>query len=68
MIKTKYDSVRALIIKNLSEETSLSPSFVRQAIRGDRDSESAEKIKKEYKKRYATVTAALGNPTSVKSR
>ena len=59
MVKTKYDHIRAFIIKELVSETEYSVEFVRKAIKGERDSETAETIKKEFKKRYDAAVAIL---------
>ena len=64
MVKTKYDHIRAFIIKELVSETEYSVEFVRKAIKGERDSEAAEVIKKEYKRRYDAAVAVL-NPKRV---
>lgn len=58
-IKTKYDPFRGRIITDLIRETGLSPSFIRQAIKGDRTSETAEKIRREFKIRYNKIQEAL---------
>jgi len=59
MLKTKYDAIKGQVIKMLILETGFSQSFVRQAISGDRDSELAVEIRKEFKKRYEAASAAL---------
>ncbi|MCW3106527.1 MAG: hypothetical protein JWQ09_1033 [Segetibacter sp.] len=46
--KREYDAAKALVIKKLSAKYNVTDSFVRLAVNGDRDSETAEKIKKEY--------------------
>ena len=59
MVKTKYDNIRAFIVKSLASETEYSAEFIRKSIKGERDSEAAESIKKEYKKRYDAAVAIL---------
>jgi|GEM_PF-6259904 len=51
----KYDATKALIIKKLSAKHEVSPEFVRMALKGDRDSESALLIKKEYELAYSSM-------------
>lgn len=46
----KYNAKSALVIKHLSEKHQVTEQFVRMSIRGDRESETATEIQKDYKR------------------
>ena len=59
--KTKYDIVRAEVVKQLSTETGFTPAYIRMSLKGERKSVQAEEIKKEFNKRYNKIKQALKN-------
>lgn len=55
----KYDALKALIVKKLAEKYEVEPAFVRMSINGDRESETAVEIKKEFAKQYQKLNTTL---------
>lgn len=55
--RKKYDTMRAMVVKELAKKYEVSDSFVRMAVNGDRVSETAEAIKKEF----AQLTKDISN-------
>jgi len=47
--RKKYNAKSALVIKQLAAKYEVTETFVRLALRNERDSETAEAIKKDYK-------------------
>ena len=57
--RVKYNTTEALVKKTLANKYKVSVDFVRMALRGDRDSETAEAIKKDFKKLTTSINKAL---------
>jgi hypothetical protein len=57
--RKKYDAKSALVIKQLAAKHKVTESFVRLAINGDRDSETATTIRKEYPAMLDVVNNAI---------
>ncbi len=57
--RQKYNAYNVDVIKALSEEYEVSPQFVRQAIRKDRTSLTAETIRKRYFQLTEPTTKAI---------
>ena len=51
-IKTKYDRKKTFIVFELIADTGFSESFIRRSISGEKKSDAAMAIKKEFEKRY----------------
>ena len=57
--KKKYNKYVPIVIKRLKDKYGLSTQFIHQSLRGDRVSETSEKIIAEYKFLSAEVEKAL---------
>jgi hypothetical protein len=57
--KKKYNKYVPIVIKRLKDKYGLSTQFIHQSLRGDRVSETSEKIVAEYKLLSAEVEKAL---------
>ena len=57
--KSKKDNIKSLVVKQLADEFEVTPQFVNMALREERQSDCAQKIKKEFKKKHAAIEAAL---------
>lgn len=57
--RKKYDTTKALVIKQLAQRYEYSADYVRKCINGDRESEVADEIKKEYHRLYKAISNAL---------
>lgn len=57
--RKKYDAKSAFVIKQLAISYEVTDVFVRLAVRGDRDSETAVQIKKEYNRLMKAIDNAL---------
>ncbi len=55
----KYNQQRALIVRTLSDKFQVTDTYIRQAIRGDAKSDTAEKINKEFNRLSRKVADAL---------
>lgn len=55
----KYNTQRAFIVKELAKKHEVSDAFVRLAIKGERDSDTAERIKKDFKELSEKITNIL---------
>lgn len=53
--RKKYNAKSALIVKQLAGKYEVSEAFVRMSISGDRVSETAELIKKDYNRLYKAI-------------
>lgn len=53
--RKKYDGRKALVVKELANQYEYSPDYIRKCINGDRESEVAEEIKREYKRLYRSL-------------
>lgn len=56
---TKYDAKRVMIIKELAAKHQVTDVFVRLAIRGERDSEAAMQIKKDFDRLESAINKIL---------
>lgn len=57
--RKKYNAKSALVIKELAKRYEVSDAMVRLSISGDRTSDTAEEIKKEYNRLMKEVNTAL---------
>jgi hypothetical protein len=57
--KKKYNKYMTVVINRLKDKYGLSTQFIHQSLRGDRVSETSEKIVAEYKLLSAEVEKAL---------
>ena len=57
--KKKYNKYVTVVINRLKDKYGLSTQFIHQSLRGDRVSETSEKIVAEYKLLSAVVEKAL---------
>ena len=57
--KKKYNKYMTVVINRLKDKYGLSTQFIHQSLRGDRVSETSEKIVAEYKLLTAEVEKAL---------
>jgi len=57
--KKKYNKYISVVIKRLKDKYGLSTQFIHQSLRGDRVSETSEKIVAEYKILAAEVEKVL---------
>lgn len=57
--RKKYDAVRALAVRQLSQKYEVTDTYVRQIIRGDGAGELADEIMKEYRKLYQELQTTL---------
>lgn len=55
----RYNAKSSLIIKRLASKYEVTESFVRLSIKGDRDSNTANAIKKEYNKLIIAIDKVL---------
>lgn len=57
--RKKYDSARALVIKQVAESFKVSEAYVRMALNGTKDNQTTDAIKKEYKRLYKAIENVL---------
>lgn len=55
----KYDGVRALVVKQLAQRHGVTDAFVRQALRREKHSETAQQIRAAYQTLYKEVERTL---------
>lgn len=57
--KSNTNNIKTIVKSQLAKEYKVTTRFVNLALREERQSDRAQKIKKEFKKKYAAIEVAL---------